>query len=285
MTSRPPRRHGIVALLLLGSMNAGSARATQDSADAEFVKRALVAELAGVQDAQHPMRYRLRKASPRFSSTKVIVETKDGAVARLVAVNDKPLTPTDEQKEQARLNALLSDPSKQRHRKQSEDDDTSRVLKVVRALPNAFVYESIGSADGPLGKIEKFAFRPDPGFDPPDIETHALTQMTGEIWIDAAQDRVIRLEGHLRDDVDFGWGILGRLNKGGWIVIQQSMLDNRQWRIVHFQMVMNGRVLFRTKSFDTQEDEIDFVPVPVGITYAQAIRMLRDDPGNTTAAK
>jgi len=32
--------------------------------------------------------------------------------------------------------------------------------------------------------------------------------MTGELWIDAAQERVVRLEGHLQRDVDFGWGIL-----------------------------------------------------------------------------
>ena len=31
------------------------------------------------------MRYRLRKSSPRLTSTKEIVETKDGDVARLVA--------------------------------------------------------------------------------------------------------------------------------------------------------------------------------------------------------
>ena len=41
--------------------------------------------------------------------------------------------------------------------------------------------------------------------------------MIGEIWIDPVHQRVVRLEGHLQQDVDFGWGILGRLNKGGWI--------------------------------------------------------------------
>ena len=47
-------------------------------------------EVRGREDPQHPMRYRLRKTSPRFTSTKEIFETKDGAVARLIAVNDRP---------------------------------------------------------------------------------------------------------------------------------------------------------------------------------------------------
>lgn len=281
MAFRPSGWLAIVSLLLLGSTDPRFAHATLDSAEANLVRRALAAELASVVDSQHPVRYTLRKASPRLSTTKEIIETKDGAVARLIAINDKPLGAVDAQKEQARLDGLLNDPGKQRHRKQAEDDDTSRVLKVIRALPRAFLYQYIGPGTGPHGRVEKFAFSPNPGFDPPDLETHALTEMTGELWIDPAQARVVRLEGHLQQDVDFGWGILGRLNKGGWIVIEQADVESHRWRIVHFQMVMSGRVLFKTKSFDTQEDETDFAPVPAGMDYTQAIQLLR---GNSTSA-
>jgi hypothetical protein len=285
MTSKLPVARGIVSLLLLGSLASGPSYAKEDSADVEQLKRALAAELVGVQDTQHPMRYRLRKSSPRLSTTKEIFETKDGAVARLVAINNQPLNPEDAQKEQDRLTALLSDPGKQRHRKQSEEDDTNRVIKVIRALPDAFLYESIGVGEGLQGKVEKFAFRPNPNFDPQDLETHVLTEMTGEIWVDPAQTRVVRLEGHLQQDVDFGWGILGRLNKGGSVVLEQAEVGDHQWRIVHFQMAMSGRVFFKTKSFDTVEDESGFAPVPVGTGYAEAVRLLRGDSSNTTPTR
>ena len=229
------------------------------------------------------MRYRLRKSSPRFTSTKEIVETRDGSVARLVAISDQPLRQDDELREQARLDGLLADANRQRHRKQNQDDDTGRALKVLRALPKAFLYRFEGSAAGATGKVEKFTFRPNPAFSPPDLETQALTAMSGELWVDAAQERVARLEGHLERDVDFGWGILGRLNKGGWIVIEQADVGGGQWRIVRFQMVMSGRVLFKTKSFDTVEVESDFVPVPVGLSYRQAIQMLRAGAGNNSS--
>jgi hypothetical protein len=276
MISRLPRWLTIVALLLPGSINPRLAHAASDSADAALVQRALAAELGSVRDRQHPMRFRLHKTSPRLSTTKEIVETRDGAVARLLAINDKPLNAADEAKEEARLDTLLSDPSKQRHRKQAEADDTNRVLKVVRALPNAFLYERIGSNEGSHGQIEKFAFRPNPTFDAPDLETQALTEMTGEIWIDATESRVVRLEGHLQQDVDFGWGILGRVYKGGSIVIEQAVVANHQWRIVHFQMVMSGRVFFKTRSFDTTEDESGFASVPADLNYTDAIRLLRE---------
>jgi len=246
-----------------------------------LVGRALATEVRAAQDASHPMRYRLRKSSPRMTSTKEIVETRDGDVARLVRLNDQPLSPAAAQQEEERLNALATDPSRQRHRKQSEERDAGIVFKLLRLLPQAFLYDYAGSGQGSSGTVEKFRFRPNPGFHPPDLETQALTAMTGELWIDAAQERVTRLEGHLQQDTDYGWGILGKLDKGGWVVIEQADVGGRQWRIARFQMKMDLRILFKTKNFDTTEEMSQYAPVPARLDYRQAIQMLRAEPVNS----
>ncbi len=285
--------HWLLSLLLLlagtaccyGQPGSGTAQQAQPAQGLAMLDRALQNEYKAAQDASHPMRYELMKTSPHWSSAKKICETKDGDVARLVELNGKPLSAADEQKEQARLTELAGDPGKQRRRKQAEDEDEGRVLKVLRALPTAFVYQDAGAADGPAGKpgdspsskVEKFTFKPSPGYSAPDLETQVLTQMAGEIWIDPVHFRVVRLEGHLVQDVDFGWGILGRLNKGGWIAIDQADVGGGQWRTVHFKMVMNGRVVWKTRVFDTSEDEVGYAPVPAGLGYQKAIEMLRAD--------
>lgn len=242
-----------------------------------LVDRALATELRAARDSSHPMRFRLRKVSPRLTSTKEIVETKDGAVARLVARFDRPLNAADEQAEQARLDALLADPSRQVHRKHGEDEDMELILKLLRMLPRAFLYQYAGVATGASGPVEKFTFRPNPQFDPPDLESQALTALTGELWVDAAQERVARLEGHLQQDTNYGWGILGKLNKGGWILLEQADIGGQQWRIARFQMVMSLRILVKNKSFDTLEEMSDYSPVPLGMDYRQAIGILRSD--------
>jgi hypothetical protein len=244
--------------------------------------QALEAELRAAQDADHPMEYRLRKSTPRLTSTKEIIETRDGAVARLVMINDAVPGPSDREKDDGRLEALLADPSRQRKRKQNEQDDTGRVLKALRALPKAFLYQYAGSnTNGPV-RIDRFTFRPNPKFSSSDLELEVLTALTGELLIDSTHLRVVRLEGHLQQDVDIGWGLLGRLNKGGSIAIEQADVGQGQWRIVRFQMEMNGRVLFKARTFDTTEEETQFVPVPVGMTYQQAIQMLRSGQGAQT---
>ena len=257
---------------------AGAANMDSPGQAQAFVAQALANELHAAQDTDHPMRYQLRKASPRLISTKEIYETRDGAVARLLAINDKPLSPAEEQKEQARLDALLRDPSRQEHRKETEQADSGRALKILRLLPRAFLYRYAGSEPGPDGEIDKFTFIPNPKFDPPDLETRVLTAMDGAIWVDAAHERVTHLEGHLKQNVDFGWGLLGRLYKGGWIVIEQANVGENQWRIVRLKMQMSGRVLFKTRQFDVLQEATRFAPLPSAITYRQAIFLMRKDP-------
>lgn len=240
-----------------------------------MVEQALANELRAARDTSHPMRYLLRKTTPRLTSTREIFETKDGDVARLMAVNDQALGPAAAQKEQARLSELNGDPGRQRHRKQEEDADTARAMKVLRALPTAFLYQYAGPATGNAA-VTRFTFRPNPSFSPPDLETQILTAMSGEIWIDTAHRRVTRLEGHLDRDVDFGWGILGRLNKGGWISLDQAEVAPGIWRTTRLQMAMSGRVVIKTRSFDTTEDQSRFAPLPAGMGYRQAIQMLED---------
>jgi hypothetical protein len=251
-----------------------------------LVQRALATESRAAQDlshASHPMRYQLHKASPRLTTTKEIVETHDGDVARLLSINDQPLTPTDEAQEQARLRALIDNPNLQQHRKQSEDSDTARALKVLRVLPTAFLYEFAGAAATPQGTVEKYNFKPNPQFDPPDLETGVLTAMAGELWVDPVEERVVRLAGSLQQDKDFGLGILGELDKGGYVEIDQANVGSHQWRITHLKLVMNGRVLFKAKNSNSVQEYSHFEPLPPNLNYKQAIQMLRTNawPANS----
>jgi len=251
-----------------------------------LVQRSLATESKAAQDlshAAHPMRYRLHKTSPRLASTKEIVETRDGDVARLLQINGQPLSPDDEQREQARLQALIDNPSLQQHRKQSEDSDAARAMKILRVLPSAFLYEFMGTGAASSGTVEKFSFKPNPQFSPPDFETGVLTAMIGEIWIDPVQERVVRLAGNLQQDKEIALG-LAELDKGGWIEIEQADVGGHQWRIVHMKLVMNTRILFKRKPSDSVQEYSDFVPLPANMNYKQAIEMLRALPATSGQA-
>ena len=71
---------------------------------------------------------------------KLIVETKDGEVARLIEKDGKPLTPEEDQAEIARLDNLLAHPEIQAHRHKKEQEDSARGDEMVRMLPDAFLF-------------------------------------------------------------------------------------------------------------------------------------------------
>jgi hypothetical protein len=298
----PAKTHAVRELLSLLcfafiaglSLESQPAQPTLTPAQAQsLVQRALDTESRAAQDLSHvghPMRYRLHKTSPRLTTTKEIVETRDGDVARLISINDQPLSQADEQKEQARLQALLDNPALQQHRKQSEGSDLARAMKVLRVLPSAFLYQVAGTVSTPNGTpngtVAKFTFKPNPKFDPPDTETGVLTAMAGEIWIDPVQERVVRLAGTLQQDKLVYWG-LGELDKGGWIEIGQADVGGHQWRIVHLKLKMNIRELFKVKPSDSVQEYTEFAPLPANMTYKDAIQFLRSNSWpptqNTTA--
>jgi hypothetical protein len=280
---------GVCLILLAGlGLQGQTAPVGPTEAQAEaLVQRALATESRAAQElshASHPMRYRLRKTSPRLTTVKEIVETHDGDVARLVSINDQPLGAADEQKEEARLEALKSNPSLQAHRKQSEDSDTARAMKVLQVLPTAFLYHFEGTGTAGHETIDRFSFKPNPRFDPPDLETGVLSAMAGELWVDPLAERVVRLAGSLQENKDFGLGILGQLDKGGLVEIQQADVGDHQWRIVHLKLVMNGRVLFKAKNSNSVQEYSGFVSLPADLPYGKAIEMLGENlapPGGT----
>ena len=243
-----------------------------------LVKRVLKTEIDSTGDSSHPMQYHLHKVSPRVATTKRIVETRDGDVARLIAVNGNPLSVEDQQKESIRLEQLLSDPSLQRHRQERERGDADRARKVIRALPDAFQYTFAGVVETLHGPSYRLTFQPNPGFDPDDLEAQVLKGMAGELWIDVAQQRVTRLEGKRIHDVDYGFGLLGKLDQGGTLVLEQADVGNHQWRTTHMVLVMNARLLFKVVKLDTTLDLSQFSPVAAGMSYQQAVQLLQEKP-------
>ena len=184
--------------------------------------------------------YRQHKVDPKGSLVKVIFETKDGDVARLLERDDKPLPADDAAAEAERLNHLLEHPEVQQHRHKKEQEDSARGDEMVRMLPDAFLYTYDGMVPGPNGPAYRLKFRPNPAFTPPDREGEVYHGMVGELWIDQAQERLVKIDAHLVSDVNFGWGVVGRLYKGGSILVENADVGLHHWETIHMKLQLQG---------------------------------------------
>ncbi|HZC43133.1 MAG TPA: hypothetical protein VE195_03100, partial [Acidobacteriaceae bacterium] len=187
-----------------------------------LVQSAIENELKNAYGHRAPVRYLLRKKTRNLDTTKEIVETSQGGVARLVAIHSHPLNEKQTQAEMQRLRDLISDPAAQEHRRRNEERDAARVTGVMRLLPEAFINQFEGSVQTPNGAAIRMSFEPNPHFSPPTLESRVLIGIRGEIWIDPTDLQVVRIEGRLFRDVEYGWGILGTLYPGGTVRIEQT---------------------------------------------------------------
>lgn len=223
-------------------------------------------------------RYWIEKQAQQQTKVVEQVETADGPVTRLVLSSGRPLNAVDQQEEQERLDHLLRSPQEQARHRQDFIDDEKRIGRILALLPEAFLFEDSGVENGCL----HLRFRPNPDYPPHSIEARIFHAMRGDLWIDARLKRMERLEGQLEENVDFGYGILGRLYKGGWFRLQRTQVSSTDWKTERLEIHMNGRALFlKTISRETSEVRGGFVPVPAGLSLAQGMKLLA--PAETAA--
>jgi len=222
------------------------------------------------------VRYVLHRTDEHRDTTKLIIETLDGDVARLVKVDGKLLSVEADRAELDRLDTLAAHPEMQEHRHKSEQKDAERVDRLLALLPDAFLYRFEGMATCGFGQCTRLSFTPNPHFTPPDIESDLLRGIAGEVWIDVMQERLTRLDAHFIAQVDFGFGILGKLNKGGTVLLEQSDVGMHNWELTGLTLHVTGKALMvKSLSFKITEDASGFAQVPVGLRYRDAIQMLK----------
>ena len=248
----------------------------------DLVRKAVANENAQDADNTHYM-YRLTKKKPERTETREMIETDQGVIGRLLMINGKPLSPADREKEDKRLRRLITDPQQLAQKQKSQKDDDRRTHNMVAALPDAFLYEYAGMKnEEPWGEVVMLNFKPNPNFDPPQRETTGYKGMQGSMAIAVPANRIAKIEAQLFRDVNFGWGILGRLDQGGQFIVEQKPVEGSNgahWEPSHMVLHFTGKVLI-FKSIKINEDEAttDIRPVH-DMTAAQAIDLLKKHDG------
>jgi hypothetical protein len=212
-------------------------------------------------------RYWIERHNPSESRLEDQIETSQGPITRLALANGHPLSPKAQQQEQERLEHLISSPAEQASHRQDYDGDEKRIGHIVSLLPAAFLYEYAGEENG----CARLRFRPNPGHS---LEARILHAASGTLWINLRYKRLARLDAHLDENVDFAFGILGRLYKGGWFRLQRTQVSATDWKTERLEVHMAGRaLLFKSIAREASELRRGFVPVPAGINLAQAMTL------------
>jgi len=266
----------VAAVLILEFLLPSSLRADQQLAANALLRKVVDNELrAQAQDHSRWMyRRKIIAAGKREKGDQEseIIQTKDGDLDRLVSMNGRALTPEQEAREDERVKRLLNNPNEQRKLQRDREQDAQKSERMLKMLPQA-VIAAYGERRGELVEL---TFKPNPGFQPSTHEGQVFHAMEGAIWVNDKQNRLAEISGRLTQEVKFGLGLLGHLDKGGRFQVKQSEIQPGYWEVTLLNIDMRGRALF-FKTIGVQQHEIrtDFQRVPDNLTLAQGAERLR----------
>lgn len=256
---------------------------------ADLVRKAVQNEMKAANDDAAHFLFRGTKTTPQGNTTRLYVETNEATAGLVVAYNGKLLTAEQRREEEARVERFLQHPEELKRKREQEHQNAERTLRIIRAIPDAFLFEnageepgseSVGQAGRPLVKLK---FRPNPHYQPPSHVEEVLTGMEGYVLVDATDHRIASIDGTLFKEVGFGWGILGHLDRGGRFVVQQQGVGDNLWEISSMTLKFTGKILlFKNLSISSTEIFSNFRQVPLGLTFAQALELLKKEEVTVT---
>jgi hypothetical protein len=234
--------------------------------------RAVVANELKPPDGNHGRwMYRVDREEQGKKKLKEVIQTGQGSLDRLVAVDGQRLNAKEQQDEQERIGNLVRNTAEQQRIEQTRKKDAEQCKAFFKMLPDALTFIYAGRDGG----LIKLSYRPNPSFQPPSREARVFHEMEGEMWVQETQRRLVRIQGHLIADVRFAGGLLGHLEKGGHFNVEQRELSPGQWDLTFMEVNMQGKALFfKTIAVQEKEYRSDFRTVPDDLTLTEAADML-----------
>ena len=259
-----------LAIILLG-VPARSQSIPSSQVSANDLARRVIANELEFQDDHTNWMYRLEKEQDGKKQVEEIVETKEGSLSRLLSTNDRPLSVKQQDEEDQRVQELMTNQSAKRKLRRALDAETLQGRRLFKMLPDAFVFNYAGGD----GNLTKLSFSPNRNFYPPSLEARVFHDMEGEMWVDCKQERLAAFNGQLKQDVNFGFGLLGHLDKGGHFEVRQEEVVPGHWDMTTMSLEMTGKaLLFKTIGVQKKESRRDFHQVSDDLTLTQAADIL-----------
>jgi len=215
-----------------------------------------------------------RQEDGKPAKTLQVCQTKDGELERLVALDGRELTSLQAQAEDERIQRLVNRPEQLRAKQKKDREDGEQARNLLATLPDAFLFQR----DHQSGNLVTLRFRPNTAFRPSTRSAQVFHHMEGTLVVDAAQGRLVEINGHLTSEVKFLGGLLGHLDKDGTFCVKQQNVGEGHWDLRFMSVQMSGKALFfKTITVLETKSLIDYKPLPRGATLQQAADFLIRD--------
>ena len=228
--------------------------------------------------------YRVHRVDRKEDTTRQLIESTDGTVARLLLHNGQPLTAEENDGEHQRLSALLNT-SEFQHDVKDQKRSRSYGTELIQAMPQAMSFTlTPGQPQLPDLSRRQFVldYTPNPEFHPKSLAEQVLLGLAGRVWIDQEDHHLVRIEIRVVHDVNLAAGVLAKVYSGGTVNYDQRRIAEGQYAYTHITMHLRLRELMvHTAPFDSEMTATDIQPLSPAPDGAASIRALLALPVKT----
>ncbi len=245
----------------------------------EFVRAVVANELKADANDHSQWMYLDDNKLPDKHTVKLVIQTAHGDLSKTLKKDGHPLTPQEQKEDENKIDDFVQDASVREKQKRDHEQDAEKATALTKLLPDAFLWTFAGRK----GATTTLNFKPDPKFNPPTRESRVFAAMEGTMVVNTKQKRIKQLKGTLTHDVDFGYGLLGKLQKGGTFEIERQQIAPGIWEITTTHIHIHGRALI-FKSISEEQDEVtsNYHRTPASLSLADAAKMLKDGSAERT---
>src|SRR6185437_7581283 len=172
------------------------------------------------------------------SKTFQILMIEGSTYQKLTAINGKPLSAGEAKKEEQKLRDEVKSrcgesPSERQKRIAEYQKDQKRDHEMIGELTKAFTFKIAGRQRVNGHQTWLLNASPKAGYQPPNLETKALTGMEGKLWIDTATFEWVQVEAHVVRPVSIA-GFLARVEPGTVFHLVRAPVGKAFWAPSHF---------------------------------------------------
>ncbi|MFB3917168.1 MAG: hypothetical protein ACE14M_10590 [Terriglobales bacterium] len=209
-------------------------------------------------DAAPEYDYFDREQDGEKSKTYKVMMLYGSRYSRLVAINDKPLSPEDEAKEQQRFETAVAQrqretPDERRKRIAAYQKERERDHVLMGELTKALNFTLVGKEM--LGAHEVYVLKGTPrrGYNPPNNQAKALTGMQGTLFVETNTFHWVKAEGEVVRPI---WieGFFARIQPGTRFLLEQMPVGDGVWMPSRFSMHAKAKVFFLFSHTEWEDD-------------------------------
>jgi hypothetical protein len=162
-----------------------------------------------------------------------------------------------EAKEAKKAAKLYSDDPARRA--SAESERKLKEAKTIEEIFRIFEFRIVGREEINGRSAILMTFEPREGVETSTRGGKILKKFSGRAWFDETDRQMVKVEGELKDDLSFGWGILAKLQKGAHAQMQRRKVNDEIWLPAEARFVGHGRVfLVKGIHVDTVSEYSDY---------------------------